>query len=424
MNESQATNEHQKEKPPAPTGGFNRALNPSNLRQTIYHTPDDSQAEREERYRKALIALPQRGGGLHGALQSVCNLGISARIPEQNIYSDVVATGRAFRRGEVEEAINTARRDVGKVTTPCPNGQGQSESEILDKRLADDPEKAKALQMKLIAAGGESITPESADLWEASSPHPTSFPWVEWLDGSGSCADMLLLLSELFQPDDVLYIGTGFEKTHGQPEHVKTRDQWIEYFTLEMNSLRHDSADNQRCRLRKLAVNFAYFIVNPVNGKRSAAGSFRSDANIETFRYTVLESDSLPQLDKQIALLNGLRLPIVSLVFSGNKSIHALIDTAQINGGKEITSFEEWQRVVKNGLFKQIKRFGFDEKTSNPSRLTRLPGIIRFPEKTDENGNVMKDAYGNDMIDYDNWNDARFQSLLYVNRKGGALCLM
>lgn len=414
-----------------PTRGFNRPLN---LQQTSLFSSDRKAARLaalEERFRDALDALPPPGAGCHPALFGAANLGVLAGLPDADIEArlrQAIKPGsRKVPDQEIRDAVAKARSEAGhqgiRQSSQGLPVQLKSESEIVGKRLADDPDKAREIQAKLIAAGGGSIAPESADLWEASSPHPTSPLWVDWLKGHAPCADMLLLLSELFRPTDMVYIGSGKEKGQRQADHIKPAAKWIEFFSEELDGLQHESSDKQRCRLRKLAINYPFFVANPLAGKPNAAGSYRSGANVETFRYALVEADTIPRLDKQLALLNGLRLPIVSLVYSGGKSIHALIDTAKINGGKAIASHVEWQKVVKQGLFIQIKSLGFDGSTSDITRLTRLPGIIRFPPKIDENGSVVKNEYGNEVIDYDNWTDARFQTLLYINRKGGALCL-
>ncbi len=394
-----ATQPAAKGTPPTATGGFERTFEPSKVHQAIYTVPADLQtrykAEREEKYRNALNALPQRGGGLHGALQTVCNFGVSAQIPGQTLLREIVATDRAFRRGEIEEAISKARHDVGKQ--PRSAFRSKTSGQYIAERLADDA-RAKALQFVMIEKGGGSIDPFGAEVWEASNPRPGAVDRVGGLDGSECCADMLLFLSELYQPEDILFIGTGYEKTERQLEHIKTAAQWMEFFSREFDGIRNETNEREQFyKIQRLAANYPFFIVNPLTGERDANGSYRSDTNVAAFRYIVVESDTLP-LEKQLALLNGLRLPIASMTYTGGKSIHALLDAAALNDGKAITSLDEWRRVVKSNLFGQIAPLGFDKQTSNPSRLSRLPGIFR-PDKD------------------------KFQPLLYVNRKGGTLCL-
>ena len=86
----------------------------------------------------------------------------------------------------------------------------------------------------------------------------------------------------------------------------------------------------------------AWFLSNPVNGEgvklerlKSAANhdgvSFRAEENLTSFRYLVLESDEAPQGLWGSALVQ-LPLPIVSIVTSGGKSLHALVRINASNG--------------------------------------------------------------------------------------------
>jgi len=389
----------EKKTPPEAPGGFQRTFDQSKVSTTIYQRKGKNQErfreERAEKYRNALNSLPQRGGGLHSALMSVCNLGVSAGIPEQDLFNEITATGRRFKPGEVAEAIAKAESDTGKRTGFKPHEKTSGE-EIFE-RLAKDKEKASALQKKLIQQGGE-IDPFGADVWECSNPRPECFPRSGGLEGSECCADMLLFLRELYRSEDLLYIGSGFEKTAQQPEHIKTVSAWIEFFSAELEAIRTEENEREQFyKIASLADHFPFFIVNPLSGTPQETGSFRSDANVSSFRYIVVESDTLP-LDKQVSLLNGLKLPVVSMTFSGRKSIHALLDASALNGGTPVKNHSEWQHVVKENLFGQIVPLGFDPQTSNPARLSRLPGIWRQDKD-------------------------QFQKLLYINRKGGALCL-
>lgn len=112
----------------------------------------------------------------------------------------------------------------------------------------------------------------------------------------------------------------------------------------------------------------AWIRFNPLDGKGI------KDENVTNFRYTLVESDSLP-IEKQNELLRELELPIAALVHSGGKSLHAIVRV-------EAGSREEYRRRVnylydvcsKNGL-------GIDGQNHNPSRLSRLPGVMRNGKK-------------------------------------------
>ena len=96
--------------------------------------------------------------------------------------------------------------------------------------------------------------------------------------------------------------------------------------------------------------------------------------NVTEYRYALVESDNM-ELDKQNAIIRELELPVACLVHSGGKSIHAIVRI-------EAANYEEYRKRVdylydvcaKNGL-------KVDTQNRNPSRLSRMPGILRKGHK-------------------------------------------
>lgn len=94
------------------------------------------------------------------------------------------------------------------------------------------------------------------------------------------------------------------------------------------------------------------------------------DANVTDFRYALVESDDMA-IDQQRGVYEQLELPIAALVHSGNKSLHAIVRI-------DADSLPEYKRRVdllyevceKNGL-------SIDRQNRNPSRLSRMPGVVR-----------------------------------------------
>jgi len=108
----------------------------------------------------------------------------------------------------------------------------------------------------------------------------------------------------------------------------------------------------------------AWIRFNPLDGK-----GVRDD-NVTSFRYALVESDTLA-IEKQAAIYAELELPIAALVHSGGKSLHAIV---RINA----TSKEEYRERV-NFLHKVCQKNGLeiDTQNKNPSRLSRMPGVMR-----------------------------------------------
>lgn len=123
----------------------------------------------------------------------------------------------------------------------------------------------------------------------------------------------------------------------------------------------------------------AWFLSNPVNGDvvklerlKTLANphgeSLRAKENLTSFRYLVLESDEAPQ-DLWISALVQLPLPIVSIVSSGGKSLHALVRIDAANG-------EQWS-AIKQRIGPALVALGADKNALTDVRLTRLPGSYR-----------------------------------------------
>lgn len=190
---------------------------------------------------------------------------------------------------------------------------------------------------------------------------------------------MLSFLSVAFNPDDKVYIGTGREGKHKQRSHIKTVESWRDYFSTILDHVKNASSLAEKKQIL-IAMGFEYslFCINPLTGEPNDKNSFRSDDCVCEYRYVLLESDKLP-LGQQVALLKGLKLPIVSMTYSGGKSIHALVRADALGFGN-IKDKSDWAQKIKLGLFSQIVLLGFDRANSNPSRLSRLPGMLR-PDK-------------------------------------------
>lgn len=112
----------------------------------------------------------------------------------------------------------------------------------------------------------------------------------------------------------------------------------------------------------------AWIRFNPLDGK-----GVKND-NVVSFRYALVESDSLP-IEEQNAIIRQLELPIAALVHSGGKSLHAIVRIEAQNYSEYRTRVDYLYKVCqKNGL-------SVDTNNRNPSRLSRMPGVIRKGRK-------------------------------------------
>lgn len=112
----------------------------------------------------------------------------------------------------------------------------------------------------------------------------------------------------------------------------------------------------------------AWIRFNPMDG----AGV--KDANVADYRYSLVESDGM-DIEKQHAIIRELELPVACLVHSGRKSLHAIVRV-------DAADYMEYRKRV-DYLYNICKKNGLeiDSQNRNPSRLSRMPGIIRGNRK-------------------------------------------
>lgn len=103
---------------------------------------------------------------------------------------------------------------------------------------------------------------------------------------------------------------------------------------------------------------------NPTDGKGV------KNTNITDFRYCLVESDQL-SLKDQFKKIIDLKLPCAAIVYSGQKSLHAIVHVDAKNQ-EEYTKRVKWIYEVLND-----NDFPIDQNNKNPSRMSRLPGLKR-----------------------------------------------
>lgn len=112
----------------------------------------------------------------------------------------------------------------------------------------------------------------------------------------------------------------------------------------------------------------AWIRINPTAGA--------SNKDVTRYAYSLVESDSLP-IEEQKKLLINMRLPIVAMVESGGKSVHAIVRV----DAEDLAEYKQRVSFLYDWLSKH--QFVVDEANKNPARLSRLPGAMR-------NGKIQK----------------------------------
>ncbi|MDE8338297.1 AAA family ATPase [Erysipelothrix rhusiopathiae] len=112
----------------------------------------------------------------------------------------------------------------------------------------------------------------------------------------------------------------------------------------------------------------AWIRFNPLDGKGV------KNENVTDYRYALVESDSIP-VERQNAIIRELELPVATLVYSGGKSIHAVVKV-------EAATMEEYRKRV-NYLYDVCKKNSLevDTQNRNAARLSRMPGVVRNGKK-------------------------------------------
>ena len=108
----------------------------------------------------------------------------------------------------------------------------------------------------------------------------------------------------------------------------------------------------------------AWIRFNPLDGKGV------KNENVTDFRYTLVECDNM-ELSRQREIIEQLKLPVACLVYSGKKSIHAVVHV-------DADSREEYRKRVEY-IYRICQEAGLsvDIQNKNPSRLSRMPGVMR-----------------------------------------------
>lgn len=198
---------------------------------------------------------------------------------------------------------------------------------------------------------------------------------TNWLEGKeieepknwNPVEDLIKYLETLFDStENVGYVTGTWQKDDGK--YLPTRGHWDRtagQLIQELNSCNGDIGSVLGDYKEEAG---AWIRFNPLDGKGV------KNENVTEYRYALVESDTM-ELDKQNAIIRELELPVAALVYSGKKSIHAIV---RIDAG----SYEEYRKRV-DYLYNVCQKNGLkiDSQNRNPSRLSRMPGIIRDGHK-------------------------------------------
>ena len=178
---------------------------------------------------------------------------------------------------------------------------------------------------------------------------------------------LIKYLETLFAPDEnVGYVCESFEKDGkfipaNKGCYDRTAGQLIELLSRcggDIGAVIGDYNQNAGAWIR----------FNPLDGNGV------KNENVTEYKYALVESDS-EEIEKQNAIIRELELPVACLVYSGGKSIHAIVRI-------DASDYDEYRKRV-DYLYTVCQKNGLeiDRQNRNPSRLSRMPGVMRGNKK-------------------------------------------
>lgn len=264
--------------------------------------------------------------------------------------------GERFHEGECAAKWESFGRYTGKLVTGATITQMAKENEWTSKHKFENNE-ALSFDSMVLATTPEQYQVVDKNWIEESDVHiPKSYPLEQRKQ------DIVTYLTTLFEPEEYVgYVVNTFALPDGKQS--PTMGNYSRTVQQILDGI------NGTTQLENVFGTFnkemgAWIRFNPIDGK-----GVKND-NVTAFRYMLLESDNM-SLGKQKAILEQLELPIAAMVFSGGKSIHAIVKV-------DAYSYEEYRKRV-DFIYSIAQKNGFkpDKKNRNPSRLSRMPGVMR-----------------------------------------------
>jgi len=182
--------------------------------------------------------------------------------------------------------------------------------------------------------------------------------------------ELIRYLETLFQPDEIFgFVTESFEKANKDGEKkLVPANKGI--YTKRVGDI---VSQLKTSTIEEVIGSYdhrggAWIRFNPLDGNGV------NNENVTDFRYALVESDNM-DLEDQNGLIRQLNLPVAVLLYSGGKSVHAIVKI-------EADDKKEYQERV-NYLYDVCKKNGMviDTQNRNPSRLSRMPGCVRGDKK-------------------------------------------
>ncbi|MCH8511660.1 MAG: hypothetical protein LAT83_08390 [Kiritimatiellae bacterium] len=295
--------------------------------------------------------FPEPGQGVHAHILRAVHAGLRQHLTDRVIAERITrAMPRPPRSNEIEEALAAAKFSRKKKNTVSRNTSLSRYPGIATRpKSTAQPDKSKILEniWELEKKAGGQLP---LNQLRKRSPIPLG----DLNDPHEQRANAMNILETLHGPEAKLYIGSKYDTG---PDYVGSRDACIDALNLGPRPL---------------------WIPNPLTGgfalNKQGKLSNRCDNTVALYPYLLFEIDHKEiRIETQAALLLQfirVGVPIRSITYSGGKSLHALIEVG-------LKTRADWDKIVIHKLKPRLVRYGADNATFNPARLSRLPGWNR-----------------------------------------------
>ncbi len=302
------------------------------------------------KYRERLAWLAGNVGRRNESLLGLCNCGVRAGLNDAQMEREIIcASGTPpLTIAEVRRAIGMARRGqsvpTGRRMRPTPWRPAPKPPSPLGSGAA-------SFVARMIERG----TGATFETLTASSP--AAIPPEPWKQTA-------CFLSAMYDDTDYLFCGEDYHKGV-LGKNVLMVKHW-----------------RQLVNITQQVLPYPLLIANPLTGNegrtKDGKPSFRCSECVRRHRYALVEFDAMP-LEEQCAFWAGVieteMLPLRSLVYSGGKSLHGLVEIGAADRAAWDKTLDTLLCAVCN-LNAPNKRHA-DRACRNPDRMTRLAGAWR-----------------------------------------------
>ena len=286
-------------------------------------------------------------------------------------YQEWVGVGMGLKEAGYPASVwdDWSKRDA------CRYHAGECARKWETFRGTDTPITAGTIVQMALTRGWQPGRPGGHELgWEdeigaKDEPYRVVDPhWVEGRDIAEwhPAQQLITYLEALFDStENVGYVTRSFEK---DGKYMPTKGDWSRTAGQLIEALSHCKDDVGAVLGDYNPAVGAWIRFNPLDGK-----GVRNE-NVTEFRYALVECDGM-ELEQQNALIRELELPVACLVHSGGKSLHAIVHI-------DAADYAEYRKRVEY-LYAVCRRNGLelDQQNRNPSRLSRMPGVMRNGKK-------------------------------------------